>query len=232
MTFDTFLKSFLPQSARASFTEKLRSGLSGGSAILILAWVLHSVPQPGFSLLILASMAASAVLLFAAPHSPFSQPWNLIGGHCISALAGWFSCLVIPDPVIAAGIAVGAAIFLMYVLSCLHPPGAATALTLVLGASQFQHMGWQGVALVVTANAGIMLLLALGINNLLPGRHYPTAGVTPPAKAPTRIEPEATDFEWALTEMGSVIDISLDDLARINALAREHAQSRFDAKTK
>jgi len=36
----------------------------------------------------------------------------------------------ISDPLLAAGVAVGAAIFLMYVLNCLHSPGAVTPLRL------------------------------------------------------------------------------------------------------
>jgi len=28
-------------------------------------------------------MAASATLLYATPHSPLAQPWNLVGGHLV-----------------------------------------------------------------------------------------------------------------------------------------------------
>jgi CBS-domain-containing membrane protein len=212
--------------------EKLRSGLAGGTAILLLALALHYFLQHSYPPLLLGSMAASAVLLYAAPHSPFSQPWNLIGGHFISALAGWISVLFIPNPIIAAGVAVGSAIFLMYVLNCLHPPGAATALTLVLSAAQFQQMGWHWVAIVVIDNAGISLLLALIINNALPGRHYPASNAPIHPKVEPNIQPEQTDFEWALAEMDSVIDVSLEDLNRIYALAQEHAKSRFESKIK
>ncbi len=37
---------------------------------------------------IIPSMGASAVLLFAIPHSPLAQPWNVFGGHIISAAVG------------------------------------------------------------------------------------------------------------------------------------------------
>ena len=232
MRLVAFLQSFMPHGSPSPLAEKLRSGLAGGLAIMLLAWALHHLPQHEYPLLLLGSMAASAVLLFAAPHSPFSQPWNLIGGHLFSALAGWVCVQFIADPVIAAGVAVGTAIFLMYVLSCLHPPGAATALTLVLGAAQFQHMGWHWVALIVIANAGMSLLLALFINNFLPGRHYPAARAPDHPKVDSLIEPEQIDFESALAEMDSVIDISVEDLADIYALAREHAKARFDAKTR
>ncbi len=229
----TFLRSFLPQGTPIHFAEKARSGVAGGIAILSLAWALHHLPQHQYPLLLLGSMAASAVLLFAAPHSPFSQPWNLIAGHGISALAGWTSYLLIADPLLAAGIAVGTAIFLMYVLNCLHPPGAATALTLVLGAAQFQPMGGQWVALIVFANAGMLLLLALLINNMLPHRRYPMAAVAPAhPKAELPVLPEQQDIEWALNQMDSMIDISVEDLAEIYASAQEHAQTRLESKLK
>lgn len=233
MSLGTFFRSFMPHSTPVTFAEKLRSGLAGGVAIFGLAWALHHLPQPEYPLLLLGSMAASAVLLFAVPHSPLAQPWNLIGGHLVSAVAGWSCSLLIGDPLIAAGVAVGSAIFLMYVLNCLHPPGAATALTLVLGAAQFQQMGWHWVALIVVANAGISLLLALLINNGLPHRHYPMPAAAPaPPKGEIVIVPERQDIEWALTQMDSVLDVSIEDLSDIYALAQGHARSRLDAKLK
>jgi CBS-domain-containing membrane protein len=87
MDFKSFLQSFKPHVAQTSFPEKLRSGLAGGIAILLLALALHYLPQAGFPLLIVSSMAASATLLYATPHSPLAQPWNLVGGHLEWALA-------------------------------------------------------------------------------------------------------------------------------------------------
>ncbi len=179
MRISAYIQSFIPHNAPIPLAEKLRSGVAGGLAIFALAWALHLMPQHEYPLLLLGSMAASAVLLFAVPHSPLAQPWNLIGGHFVSALVGWLCALYFGDPLLAAGVAVGSAIFLMYVLNCLHPPGAATALTLVLGAAQFQQMGWHWVALIVLANAGISLLLALLINSGLPHRHYPLSPAAP-----------------------------------------------------
>jgi CBS domain-containing membrane protein len=180
--------------------------------------------------LLLGSMAASAVLLYAVPHSPLAQPWNLIGGHLVSALAGWLTISFVHDPLAAAGIAVGSAIFLMYVLDCLHPPGAATALTLVLGATQFLQMGAGWTLTIVGANAFISLLLALTINNALPRRHYPqapAAPVQPPAAM--RVLPEQQDIERALTEEDSLLDISTEDLLDLYARAQRHAQTRFES---
>ncbi|MBU0688166.1 MAG: HPP family protein [Gammaproteobacteria bacterium] len=233
MNFPVLLRSFAPHRSPAPFAERLRSGIAGGLGIFLLAWALHLLPQPELPLLLLGSMAASAVLLYAVPHSPLAQPWNLIGGHLVSALAGWITISYVHDPLAAAGIAVGAAIFLMYVLDCLHPPGAATALTLVLGASQFLQMGAVWTLTIVGANAFISLLLALSINNALPRRHYPQAPAAPAAPQPAiRVLPEQQDIEQALAEEDSLLDISTEDLLDLYARAQQHAQTRFESSAR
>ncbi|MHB1115415.1 HPP family protein [Sideroxydans sp.] len=233
MNIPALLRAFAPHRSPAPFAERLRSGFAGGLGIFLLAWALHLLPQPDLPLLLLGSMAASAVLLYAVPHSPLAQPWNLIGGHLISALAGWVTISFVHDPLTAAGVAVGSAIFLMYVLDCLHPPGAATALTLVLGATQFLQMGAGWTLTIVGANAFISLLLALTINNALPRRHYPQAPAAPIKPPPAiRVLPEQQDIEWALAQEDSMLDISADDLTGLFNEAQRRAQSRFEAATR
>jgi CBS-domain-containing membrane protein len=60
-------------------------------------------------------MGASAVLLFAVPHSALAQPWSLVGGHLLSAFIGVSCALLISPPALAAA-AVGLAIGAMYYL--------------------------------------------------------------------------------------------------------------------
>ena len=224
-----FLRLFLPHHhATVTLAEKLRGALAGGIAILWLGLLIEFLPRGPYPVLMLGSTAASAVLLFAVPHSPMAQPWNLVVGHAISALAGWIISLLIADPLIAAAIAVALAILLMHLLDALHPPGAATALTVVLGASQFHLMGGLWLAGIVAMNAAVSLAFAVLINNLLPGRHYP-APHQPPAPQAARIPPaEITvdDIEAALEEMDSVIDVSEEDLLEIYSRAMQHAQQR------
>ena len=178
----------------------------------------------------LGSMGAATFLLFVAPHSPMAQPWPLIGGNLVSALAGWGCSLLIPDHVLAASCAVGLAILLMHYLHCLHPPGAATALIMVLGSAQFHAMGWQWAVFIVVTNIGILLVLALLLNNIT-GRHYPLPQTYPHHPAPQTIPPvamlELGDIEWAIRQMNEgVIDVSEEDLAEIYELAVQHAQGR------
>ena len=229
MDIKSFLSSFKPHLAQTSVAEKLRSGLAGGIAILLLTLILQHLPQTGFPLLIVASMAASATLLYATPHSPLAQPWNLVGGHLVSALAGLVCAMLIPEPTLAAGAAVGLSIMLMEFLSCLHPPSAATALMMVLVNSQFHGMTWQQAMVIVAANAGSSLVLALLINNLLPGRRYPMRTVHVPTapKSPAVPALVQTDIEWALKELDSVIDVSEEDLVEIYQLALQRAKERM-----
>src|SRR3989338_6379093 len=93
---DTYMKLKLQQKirsllagvrqARMPVRDKLLSSLAAFIAILLLISMVHYVAlQSSFSLLVLASMGASAFLLFAVPHSPMSQPWPLVGGHLLAS---------------------------------------------------------------------------------------------------------------------------------------------------
>ena len=83
-------------------TEKLVSAAGAFLGILVIFYTSsYFVPVPS-SYLIVASMGASAVLLFAVPHGPLSQPWPLIGGHFFSAIIGISCAKFIPDLFISA----------------------------------------------------------------------------------------------------------------------------------
>lgn len=221
-------KLFLPHPMPVSHAEKLRSGLAGGCAMLWLGLLLEFMPHGVFPLLILGSIAASMVLLFAVPHSPMAQPWNLVVGHTISALAGWYVSTLLADTVVAAALAVGLAIWLMHVLHALHPPGAATALSMVLGSVEYHFMGGIWVAVIVAVNVAVSLLFALLINNLLPGRRYPAPQAPAPLPAPYIPLGAIThaDIRHALAGMDSPLDVSEEDLLQLAQLAVQHAYRR------
>ena len=225
MNFNDLISSFKPSFDPVPFSEKIRAGLAALAGILLMGLALRYLPT-GIPLIILGSSAAAAVLLYAVPHSPMAQPWPVVGGNLISGLVGWTCSMLIPDPVIAGACAVGMAVFLMHLSHCLHPPGGATALIMVFGAEQFHLHGWGWAAGTVAANTILSLLLALTINNLIPGRSYPMhRAVMPPRPAgSTALGQE--DIEWALTQMGGVIDVSEEDLLDIYRLASGHARER------
>lgn len=229
MNFKDLILSFKPSFDPIPLAEKVRAGLAAMVGILLLGLAIRFLPQTDYPLIIFASSAASAVLLYAVPHSPMSQPWALVGGHLLSGIAGWACSLLIPDPVLAAAGAVGLAVLLMHLAHCLHPPGGATALIMVLAADQFHHHGWGWLASTVIANAILSLLLAIVINNLIPDRRYPMPSTIMPAGrrvAGGSIELGQEDIEWALTYTDGVIDVSEQDLLSIYRLASTHARER------
>ena len=144
-------------------------GAFAGIAAVVLLVELF----PGLQLLVIGSFGASAVLLFAAPRAPFSQPRNLLGGHLISAVVGVACFRYLPDLLfIQASAAVATAIALMMLTRTVHPPGGATALIAVIGPEALHSMGWAYV-FPVLVGALALLLVALVSNNLLEAGSYP-----------------------------------------------------------
>jgi CBS-domain-containing membrane protein len=68
--------------------ERLVTSLGGFFGILGVYFVSDSLLGIHGTAMIVASMWASAVLLFTVPHSALAQPWNVVVGHLISALTG------------------------------------------------------------------------------------------------------------------------------------------------
>lgn len=208
-----------------SHTERLVSALGGFVSILSIFFVSHWLLDSFSAVLLVASMGASAVLLFAVPHGPLSQPWPVLGGHVLSALIGVTCAQWIPYEIIAASAAVGLAIGTMYYLGCIHPPGGATALAAVEGGNLVHGLGYQYVITPVLLNVVIILLVGFLFNYLLPWRRYPVylhrikmkqEGADSEAYASTISH---DDFVYALSQIDSFIDISEHDLLRIYNIA-------------
>jgi len=219
--------SFRPGFDSTSLTEKFRSAIAAMFGILLLGEALRYLPDGGHQLLLFASMAAAAVLLYAVPHSPMAQPWAMLVGNLLSGLVGWLCSLIISDPVYAAAVAVGLAILVMHLTRSLHPPGAATAMIMVVNAENILHHDWLWVGGTVFANAVVSLILAFFINNLIHAGRYPVLHHHHPAVPATRVhagEVELSDIEWALETMQGVIDVEEEELLEIFRLASEHAR--------
>ena len=216
-------------------TERLVSALGGFAGIVSILFISEHFVGAA-SALIVASMGASAVLLFAVPHGALSQPWPVLGGHVISACIGVTCASVIPQPFIAASLAVGLAIGVMYYLRCIHPPGGATALSAVISGESVHALGYQFVITPVLLNALVILAVAVLFNYLFAWRRYPAALVSP-REQPTDTSSDSMqyspiaheDLVYALSQIDSFVDISEDDLLRIYMLATgKERQRHFD----
>ncbi|MNZ59043.1 HPP family protein [compost metagenome] len=173
-----------------------------------------------------ASTGASAVLLFAVPHGPLSQPWAVLGGQLISALVGVSCQQLLADHPLTPALAVALAILAMHYARCIHPPGGATALTCVVAGPGIHALGYQFLLTPVLLNLAVILLVAVLFNGLFPWRRYPAALARQPVPVtpPPGLAPE--DVHYALRQMDSYLDIGFDDLLEIMQLAHRHAEQQ------
>ena len=216
----------------SNHVEKLVSGL-GALIAVFLVGALNALLIPDLGTpLVIASLGASAILLFATPHSPFTQPWSLFGGQLVSALTGVTCANYISNPHGAAALAVGLALVLMYYLRCLHPPGGATALSAVLGDETIHELGYLYVAAPVMLDTLAIMLVAILFNYLFPWRRYPLGLSTYKKAESSALAAEVTqaylneeNLRYALTRMESFVDVSTRDLSEIYKLAAEHAEA-------
>jgi len=211
--------------------EKLISAVGGFVGIYAIMFVTQLFVPITSAALIVASMGATAVLLFAVPHGPLSQPWPVFGGHVISAIIGVTIRLLVPDMLLAAALAVGISIGVMYYLRCIHPPGGASALAAVVAGPEVETLGYGFVLTPVMINASIILMVAWLVNFPFIWRRYPavlsTAETTTDAlrkschagigRIPHR------DLKFALKSMQSFADISEQELENIYLRASQHA---------
>jgi len=220
------------ESSQISHTERLVSTLGGTLVIAGIFLITRSTLGPTGTLLIVPSMGASAVLLFAVPHGALSQPWNVFGGHIISAIIGVSCAMAVPGEIVAASLAVGLSVGAMHYLRCIHPPGGATALAAVIGGETTHTLGYQFVFTPIMINVLVMLAVAVAFNYLFPWRRYPAwlADRKKPALTEsTRVSERAIehgDLVAALSQIDSFIDVSEQDLLRIYQLATGEAEQR------
>ena len=220
------------ESSPVSHTERLVSALGSTLVIACIFFISRASLGPTATLLIVPSMGASAVLLFAVPHGALSQPWNVFGGHALSAIIGVSCAMIFSNEIIAASAAVGIAVGVMHYMRCIHPPGGATALAAVIGGEATHALGYQFVLTPVMLNTLVMLAVAVAFNFVFPWRRYPAWLADKDRQEVaevTRVSErhiEHADLVAALGQIDSFIDVSENDLLRIYQLATGEAEQR------
>ncbi len=207
-----------------SCREKLVSTAGGLISILLLILMNERVLHLSGQVTLLASMGASAVLLFAVPHGQLSQPWPVFGGHVLSALIGVSCARWIPVPELAAALAVGLSIGMMHQLKCIHPPGAATSLSAVLGGAAIHELGFRFVFIPVLVNCLLMIGIAVAFNMFFGWRRYP-AGLTRRETPTLPGTPSHEDIVMALRSLDTFVDVSEEDLVLLNRLLTSRRMS-------
>ena len=153
-----------------SWQERARTVLGAFIGVMLVLTIAKYIGETvGIDEWLMASLGASALLVFALPQSPLAQPWAVIGGNTLSALVG-ISCAHLTDLPITVALALAAslAILGMFILRCLHPPAAAVALIAVLG--HVMHYRYAFFPVMVDS---ILLIMAGAIYSNLTGKPYP-----------------------------------------------------------
>ena len=106
------------------------------------------------AIMLLGSFGASALLLFALPEAPLSQPRAVLLGH-LSASAIALLCLWLCGPHWwAVGLATGLGVGFMMLARCVHPPAGSNAIIVFLA----KPGAW---LLLSSTLAGVAALIAI-----------------------------------------------------------------------
>lgn len=212
-------------------SERWRASVGALLCMLPCSAFLHALNPGGRWML--APLAATLVILYVQPHSPVAQPWPVIGSYLFSALAGFACVHSVPVPQLAATLAVAASIWLMLRLQCVHPPGAAMALLIVLDGPQGAAADGQ-LAVQLLLNVGIVLLATLLVSKFVLRRPWPyTVEAAPVSRHQTadatpmrRIGLVHADLASAIQALDTFVDVQEDELVQIYNLAVDHAFGR------
>jgi CBS domain-containing membrane protein len=223
------LSRYFPLQTDLSHRHIFVSSMSALVAIMLVTFVCQLTLAGSDVPLMVASVGASAVLLFIVPSSTLSSPWAFLGGHVISALIGVSCAQWIPILPLATAVAVSLAMLAMFYLRCLHPPGGAVALLAVLGGESVQNLGYQFVVMPVLLNVVVMLACAMLYWQLTGIGRFRSAGRQLGLDQDWQRGDEdwlvgdapfsTDDLSQAMAEMDTFFDISQHDLEEIYARA-------------
>ena len=152
-----------------TWLERLRAStgvLAGLFAVIAVAKLLGD--WMGVDQWLMASLGASALLVFVLPGSPMAQPWAVIAGNALSGFVGVSVLNLIHEPLFAMPIAASLSVMLMFVFRCLHPPASAVSLIVVL--AQITHYDYVFFPVIIDS---VILVLAAAIYSRMTGKLYP-----------------------------------------------------------
>jgi CBS-domain-containing membrane protein len=123
---------------------------------IVAVSALSYVAMTTQSLMLLGSFGASALLLFALPDAPLSQPRSVIGGHLFASVIA-VACLTLFGPQWwAVGLATGLGVGFMMLTRTVHPPAGSNAIIVFLA-----KPSWG--LLVFSTVTGTVVLVAIAV---------------------------------------------------------------------
>ena len=225
----------IPEASSLSNSEQLRSAVATFLVVSLLTLASGYTLEAESAPLLMASMGASAVILFSAYNSPLAQPWPFVGSHILSAAIG-VTCAMWVEPLwMACSVSVTLSLWFMHRTHCFHPPGGATALIPVLGGDEIHKLGYQLLITPLLMNIVILLGLAILFNRGFLQRKYPYCPKQATAnhhqlRNPLPLERTGVnqaDVAQALEQFDGFLDISEGDLNKIYRMAQANAQKHY-----
>lgn len=151
----------------------LQCGLAAATIVVILLFldvISHTA--------IIATLGASAFIVFTMPRQYCSRPRPFLGGYLVGMTVGCLCCLLShaqflnpllltprTSSIVFGALAVGAAILLMTITNTEHPPATGMALGLVLNEWDYQTLIF--ILLAILFMAGVRHLLKSKMINLM-----------------------------------------------------------------
>jgi CBS domain-containing membrane protein len=213
-----------------SFKQRLKVVSAAFFALWLVANISEFFLSGTSHTLLLASMGASAVLLFGLPGSPLAKPAVFFWGHLLSAAIGLMFSHLLSNFALMTACTVAVVIFVMYLFEAMHPPGGATALVPVIATTTGPAPALDFLLFPVSLNLLLMLTVSLLLqryllkpNQVNPGPGTPETRDLPPL---SRSRLQKKDIQAAMQEFSSVLDISEADLVQLFSLAQQQAMNR------
>ena len=207
-------RGFLPAVPATPWREMIRAAVGASLGLFLADLILWALAGHGPALshsLLIAPFGASAYLIFAVPNSPLAQPWPVVIGNTLSAIAGLFVVQLGLPTVPAISLAVLLAMLAMASFRALHPPAGGVAIAGLLAAPGPEYI-------LLPVLAGSVALVGLGMAwNHLTGRVYPFR--LPSAAASHRPSPGPLALASAIGSLRMGANLGVEDLARLIAAA-------------
>lgn len=128
----SFMMVLIHHKHNFNFLNKLKKSLLIGLCVFTSVLTITKLGYFYNITLLIPPIAASFIIIFTVPHSPFSRPKNIMLGHVICASVGVAILNLMNVNSLSLSIALSLAIFLMLITDTVHPPGGATTILIVI----------------------------------------------------------------------------------------------------
>ncbi|MBV4414767.1 HPP family protein [Clostridium tyrobutyricum] len=138
------------------FLNKFKKSLLIGLCVFVCVFTINKLGYHYKITLLIPPIAASCVIIFTLPNSPFSRPKNIMGGHIMSAFIGLFLMNSMNITSVSLALALSLSIFSMLLTDTLHPPAGATTVLVM-----YTKAGWHLVLFSVIISTIIISIISI-----------------------------------------------------------------------